>query len=210
MCPAADQVDLSSALASATLSRKPEERLINPNLRQQEEPPWIGHANEDWIKTPMSPPKDFRGRPLIKPQVRANSCMSPESCQAVLMCCDVITSRVLQTPRQLQDEWQDLLGSKADQVKAQVLGAATEEATKGEGQSRSFSSWLNWWRNTVGTDDYMKFLSTQETDYLGVVFHFYNSDDDDDEEDAAQTQSKSTRKSRKQMREYVALVYDLP
>ena len=69
VCPAADQVNLTAALASATLSRKPEERIINPNLRRHEEPPWAGHANEDWLKTPMSPPKDFRGRPLIKPQV---------------------------------------------------------------------------------------------------------------------------------------------
>ena len=114
-----------------------------------------------------------------------------------------VTPVALQTPRQLQDEWHDLLGSKANQVKAQMLGDANAE-TKGDAQSRSFASWLNWWRSTVGSDDYMKFLSTQETDYLGVVFHFYNSDDDDEDDDPAQTQSKSTRKSRKQMRECVS------
>ena len=56
-----------------------------------------------------------------------------------------VTAVVLQTPRQLQDEWHDLLGAKANQVKAQMLGDANVE-TKGDAQSRSFESWLNWHR----------------------------------------------------------------
>lgn len=46
--------------------------------------------------------------------------------------------------------------------------------------SKSFGSWLTWWKSTVNSDDYMKYLSTQETDYLGVIFHFYNSDDEEE------------------------------
>lgn len=50
--------------------------------------------------------------------------------------------------------------------------------------SRTYASWLQWWKSTVTGDDYMKYLSTLETDYMGVVFHFYDSEEgeSDDEE----------------------------
>ncbi|KAJ8304537.1 hypothetical protein KUTeg_018120 [Tegillarca granosa] len=52
-----------------------------------------------------------------------------------------------------------------------------------EKMQRTYASWLQWWKSTITSDDYMKYLSTTETDYLGSVFHFYDSEDDDDEED---------------------------
>ena len=27
--------------------------------------------------------------------------------------------------------------------------------------ARSYASWLTWWKNTINSDDYMKYLSTQ-------------------------------------------------
>ena len=48
-------------------------------------------------------------------------------------------------------------------------------------------------------------IMLQESDYMGVVFHFYNSDDDDDDEDDARSPSKSTRKTVKQLEVYVCL-----
>ena len=66
---AADQVNLTAALASATLSKRRDERIINPDLHRGRGPPWGDYSNSEWIKTPMSPPRDFRGRPIIKPIV---------------------------------------------------------------------------------------------------------------------------------------------
>uniref|UniRef100_W5NDE9 Coiled-coil domain containing 87 n=1 Tax=Lepisosteus oculatus TaxID=7918 RepID=W5NDE9_LEPOC len=49
--------------------------------------------------------------------------------------------------------------------------------------SRAYASWLQWWKSTLNFDDYLKYISTQDSDYLKVIFHLYNSDESDDEED---------------------------
>lgn len=49
--PAADSVDLTSALASGSLSKRPSERIINKKLQQQTEPPWGGGSVRDWSRT---------------------------------------------------------------------------------------------------------------------------------------------------------------
>jgi len=50
--------------------------------------------------------------------------------------------------------------------------------------NKSYNSWLAWWRSTITTDDFLKFLSTQENDYMSLLFHLYDSDNEaDDEED---------------------------
>ncbi|KAF6040750.1 CCDC87 [Bugula neritina] len=56
-----------------------------------------------------------------------------------------------------------------------------------ERMARSYASWLTWWKGTIDSEDYMKYLSTQETDYLGVINHFYDSDAEDDEDEELQT-----------------------
>jgi hypothetical protein len=60
--------------------------------------------------------------------------------------------------------------------------------------ARSYASWLQWWKNTLNTDDYMKYCSTQENDFMGVIFHFYNSDDEDeDDEESSVLKEKKAR-----------------
>ena len=62
-----------------------------------------------------------------------------------------------------------------------------------EFMASTYASRLQWWKNKLNTDDYMKYVSTQETDFMGVVFHFYNSEDedDDDDENSSQKEKKS-------------------
>ncbi|XP_048734506.1 coiled-coil domain-containing protein 87-like isoform X3 [Ostrea edulis] len=56
-----------------------------------------------------------------------------------------------------------------------------------EKMSRTYASWLQWWRSTITSDDYMKYLSTTESDYMGVVFHFYDSEEEEEEEEEEPT-----------------------
>lgn len=44
---------------------------------------------------------------------------------------------------------------------------------KGEdnGHGKSYNSWLAWWRSTITTDDFLKFLSTQVTASQPLVVH---------------------------------------
>ncbi|XP_004618610.2 coiled-coil domain-containing protein 87 [Sorex araneus] len=37
-------------------------------------------------------------------------------------------------------------------------------------------SWLSWWRATVCTDDYFKYLYQEDTDFLHVIFHLYQEE----------------------------------
>ncbi|XP_076443438.1 coiled-coil domain-containing protein 87-like isoform X3 [Babylonia areolata] len=62
--------------------------------------------------------------------------------------------------------------------------------------SRTYASWLQWWKSTVTSDDYMKYLSTLETDYMGVVFHFYDSEEgESDDEDAGPMRGRVSRRT---------------
>ncbi|PIK61283.1 putative coiled-coil domain-containing protein, partial [Apostichopus japonicus] len=53
--------------------------------------------------------------------------------------------------------------------------------------ARSYASWLAVEENTVSSEDYIKYLSTQESDYLGVVFHFYDHEGSTSIDDKSET-----------------------
>ncbi|KAL1275725.1 hypothetical protein QQF64_035348 [Cirrhinus molitorella] len=48
--------------------------------------------------------------------------------------------------------------------------------------ARAYRAWFQWWRCQLSMDDYLDYISSQDCDYLSVLFHLYDSDDDDDEE----------------------------
>ncbi|XP_073507547.1 coiled-coil domain-containing protein 87 [Phyllobates terribilis] len=63
--------------------------------------------------------------------------------------------------------------------------------------SRICNSWLVWWKSIVNTDDYMKYISTQDLDYLKVIYHLYNSDSEDEEQANMAAKLKSEEQKRK-------------
>lgn len=70
----------------------------------------------------------------------------------------------------------DSLGS-SDKCESMVQHIPTDKDA-----SRICNSWLVWWKSIVNTDDYMKYISTQDMDYLKVIYHLYNSDSEDEEQ----------------------------
>ena len=54
--PTAEGVNIMAALASSTLNRRRDERIINPSLHHQTDPPWGELDVADWAKG-GSPPK---------------------------------------------------------------------------------------------------------------------------------------------------------
>ncbi|XP_026085076.1 coiled-coil domain-containing protein 87 [Carassius auratus] len=50
--------------------------------------------------------------------------------------------------------------------------------------ARAYRAWFQWWRCQLSMDDYLNYISNQDSDYLSVLFHLYDSEDDDDEEEA--------------------------
>ncbi|XP_030629122.1 coiled-coil domain-containing protein 87 [Chanos chanos] len=49
--------------------------------------------------------------------------------------------------------------------------------------SHAYATWLKWWKSNLSPDDYLTYVSNQDSDYLSVIFHLYDSVDSDDEED---------------------------
>ncbi|XP_074861857.1 coiled-coil domain-containing protein 87 [Carettochelys insculpta] len=36
------------------------------------------------------------------------------------------------------------------------------------------TTWYHWWKSSLNADDYLKYISAKESDYLHVIFHLYN------------------------------------
>ncbi|KAK2182071.1 hypothetical protein NP493_368g02075 [Ridgeia piscesae] len=164
----ADSVNIAAAFASSSLSKRREDRVINMALQQRSEPPWGGQALTDWVKTPQNPPRDKKGQPLIMPR----------------------------TPRGDPSRTSLCLGNSEAPTEKEIQAAMVE--AMGEVMARSYTSWLSWWKNTVNSDDYMKYASAQDSDYLGVVFHFYDSADEDDNDAHTHTPSRQVTKQHQQ------------
>ncbi|XP_052280455.1 coiled-coil domain-containing protein 87-like isoform X2 [Dreissena polymorpha] len=160
---AADSVNMTGTMASASLVRRRTDRVINPVFAQnQAKPPWGEMDPKQWVRTPNNPPKNFQGDDVF------SSIVGLEETLKLTPNMDKV-HEVLRNP------------SKMSQ-----LVTATEEFPSyvQDKVARTYASWLQWWKSTITSDDYLKYLSTQETDYMGAVFHFYDSgDEDEDEED---------------------------
>lgn len=59
--------------------------------------------------------------------------------------------------------------------------------------TKSYNSWLAWWRSTITTDDYFKFLSTQDNDYLSLAYHLYESDAGSSDEEGEKEHQPNAR-----------------
>lgn len=49
-------------------------------------------------------------------------------------------------------------------------------------ENKELKHWFDWWQNSFNTNDYFKYLSTQSSDYVGLLFHMY----DDSKESAVE------------------------
>nr|XP_011442355.2 coiled-coil domain-containing protein 87 isoform X8 [Crassostrea gigas] len=162
---AAEDVNLSGTMASSTLAKRPSQRVINPALNRGQKAPWGEMDPKQWVRTPHNPPKNFLGEDTFSPTMIGGKYLN-------------------KTPN--MDKIHDFMHNprKMAQMKEQTENMPKFVAEK---MSRTYASWLQWWRSTITSDDYMKYLSTTESDYMGVVFHFYDSEDEDEEEDEEPT-----------------------
>ncbi|XP_046358594.2 coiled-coil domain-containing protein 87-like [Haliotis rufescens] len=154
---AAENISLAGAMASTTLAKKPNERVINPQLRKGHDPPWGEMDASNWARTPSSPPKNLQGDNTFTPLTP-----NPEKIHAAFSNHPSKSSQPLTSSENMPSVVADKM-------------------------ARTYASWLQWWKSTVTSDDYMKFLSTQETDFMGVLFHFYDSEDDDEDDDESES-----------------------
>ncbi|XP_036431232.1 coiled-coil domain-containing protein 87 [Colossoma macropomum] len=79
---------------------------------------------------------------------------------------------------------------------------AADRKRPAEVTSRAYVAWHQWWKSNLSLDDYLNYISNQESDYLSAVFHLYNSDDSDEEDEKRkmlQLQREKIRKQREKM-----------
>ncbi|CAI9167238.1 unnamed protein product, partial [Rangifer tarandus platyrhynchus] len=65
------------------------------------------------------------------------------------------------------------LQSNADKVSSFTSLQASKSWDRWSNKAR----WLNWWKSTLSVGDYFKYLTTQETDFLHVIFQMYEEED---------------------------------
>ncbi|XP_062850716.1 coiled-coil domain-containing protein 87 isoform X2 [Trichomycterus rosablanca] len=86
-------------------------------------------------------------------------------------------------------------------------------------KSQAYAAWHQWWKLNLSSDDYLDYISNQESDYLSVVFHLYDSDSSDEEDERKnmlQLKKENERKQqekidalRRQKREYVPGLWNI-
>ncbi|XP_060581199.1 coiled-coil domain-containing protein 87-like isoform X2 [Ruditapes philippinarum] len=165
--PAADSVNMSGTMASASLVRKRSDRVINPAFTKPSiKPPWGEMDQKQWVKTPNNPPKNFQGEDVFAPLSNLED--------------------ILQlTPN--MDKVHEVIRNPTKM--SQLLTKDDIPSFVQDKMARTYASWLLWWKSTITSDDYMKYLSTQETDYMAAVFHFYDSGEEDEGEDEGPSQT---------------------
>ncbi|XP_029455611.1 coiled-coil domain-containing protein 87 isoform X2 [Rhinatrema bivittatum] len=73
-------------------------------------------------------------------------------------------------------------------------GISQKESIIPTQSQQSITSWQLWWKKTLKSDDYLKYAATQESDYLNVIFHFYESDEEEEKEQKTQEMERESDK----------------
>ncbi|XP_073693855.1 coiled-coil domain-containing protein 87-like [Garra rufa] len=66
--------------------------------------------------------------------------------------------------------------------------------------ARAYRAWFQWWRYQLSMDDYLDYISSQDSDYLSVLFHLYDSDDEEAERHKLAQLQRDEKRRRQQER----------
>ena len=58
------------------------------------------------------------------------------------------------------------------------------------GRQRKYNSWRRWWESHLTAEDYLMWTSQREADFLGVVFHVYESEESQDESEGVELEAE--------------------
>ncbi|XP_072166593.1 coiled-coil domain-containing protein 87-like [Diadema setosum] len=198
-------------LASTTLNRGKKERILNPELVQNQGAPW-GIERDEWCNSPIFNATFARQNPAKPHQVNKNSLM-----HSVNFISDLSMGKggamggagggtgMGGGSYSFGDGFGGGGGGGGGGGAGGGFGGMTESGfgrpmMMDDRNARAYASWLQWWKSTVSVDDYIKYISTQETDFLGAVYHFYDSDTESDA-DKAQEKISSSKLQRQRDRE---------
>ncbi|XP_012520796.1 PREDICTED: coiled-coil domain-containing protein 87 [Propithecus coquereli] len=81
--------------------------------------------------------------------------------------------------RIINPELAGLYSQRADALQSnpeRVPSVTLPQASKGWERRSNKASWINWWKTTLSVDDYFKYLTNHETDFLHVIFQMYEEE----------------------------------
>uniref|UniRef100_A0A8D2AYS6 Coiled-coil domain-containing protein 87 n=1 Tax=Sciurus vulgaris TaxID=55149 RepID=A0A8D2AYS6_SCIVU len=91
-----------------------------------------------------------------------------------------LSSAFLRHKKQFQIVNPDLTGIyqriNASQSNPEKMPSPTPPQASKNWEKRSNKIWLNWWKSTLSVDDYFRYLTNQETDFLHVIFQMFEEE----------------------------------
>uniref|UniRef100_A0A1I8HEI8 INCENP_ARK-bind domain-containing protein n=1 Tax=Macrostomum lignano TaxID=282301 RepID=A0A1I8HEI8_9PLAT len=179
--PCVDELSLTGVLASSSLYRRNRERVINERLRKLDKPPWAGTGREprDWAK-----PGVFRA---WRQERRGGDAAEADAVR------QRAAARQETAPR-------PGVARPGAALRHADGGLSAQRSRDAEGSAGAGAAQLPVLAGAVARraepEDYKRYLATQETDYLGLVFHMYDSEDDEDEEAIERQRQEAERRQR--------------
>lgn len=65
-----------------------------------------------------------------------------------------------------------------------------------------YNSWRRWWESHISADDFLMWSSQRDADFLGVIFHVYESEESADESEGREGDVESSREGKRVVREF--------
>jgi hypothetical protein len=96
---------------------------------------------------------------------------------------------------------------KEEWLSSQYHGATVKEVSSAvevarvPGSLRKSRANKTLWQSTINTDDFFRFVMSKQSDYLGLVYHLYDSDCDSEEEEKMEIKRKEEEIRTKRIRE---------
>lgn len=154
MCPPVYN-DLTKEIDSASVLQ------MDQNLVEQKQE--MSNVYEELFKNISTKYFNFEEDPTIEPSLKNSSCLPKRIVN------DKLINQSLRRPNPYNI-------SHRKRIERNVNRKRPEDVT-----TRAYRAWFQWWRCQLSLDDYLDYISNQDSDYLPVLFHLYDSDDDDEE-----------------------------
>ena len=78
------------------------------------------------------------------------------------------------------------------------------------GRQRKYNSWRRWWESHLTADDYLMWTSQREADFLGAIFHVYESEDSQDESEGVDLEAESVLERKRAASRYTPGYWSVP
>jgi len=67
-------------------------------------------------------------------------------------------------------------------------------------EGRSYTNWLQWWKSIMSCEDYQRYTSIRDSDFLALIFHLYDSEEEVDSADERDALLECEMKKEKERR----------